>query len=93
MRRVPLDTDDRGGSLSGERSGQEVDRNQNQNQNQNQSQVDCLTVEEEQKLVNFYCVKAMDFADFCDFPTNVKVDTKKAARLASTIHLVLSIDA
>ena len=35
--------------------------------------IDCLTVEEEQKLVGFYCVKAMDFADFCEFPTNVKV--------------------
>ncbi|MCJ1403172.1 hypothetical protein MMC11_006395 [Xylographa trunciseda] len=36
------------------------------------SQVNCLTVEEEQKLVGFYCVKAMEFADFCEFPTNVK---------------------
>ena len=35
-------------------------------------QIDCLTVEEEQKLVEFYCVKAMDLADFCSFPTNVK---------------------
>ena len=35
--------------------------------------VDCLTVEEEQKLVGFYCVKAMQLSDFCDFPTNVKV--------------------
>ena len=39
------------------------------------SQVDCLTVEEEQKLVGFYCVKAMEFADFCEFPTNVKVSS------------------
>ena len=36
-------------------------------------EVDCLTVEEEQKLVGFYCVKAMQFADFCEFPTNLKV--------------------
>ena len=36
-------------------------------------QVECLTVEEEQKLVGFYCVKAMELADFCNFPTNVKV--------------------
>lgn len=36
-------------------------------------QVECLTVEEEQKLVGFYCVKAMELADFCSFPTNVKV--------------------
>ncbi|KAM0804808.1 cyclin-like protein [Usnea florida] len=35
-------------------------------------EVDCLTVEEEQKLVGFYCIKAMQFADFCEFPTNVK---------------------
>lgn len=35
--------------------------------------VDCLTVEEDQKLVGFYCIKTMEFADFCEFPTNVKV--------------------
>ena len=37
------------------------------------SDVDCLTVDEEQKLVGFYCIKAMDLGEFCDFPTNVKV--------------------
>lgn len=37
-------------------------------------EVDCLTVEEELKLVGFYCVKTMQFADFCEFPTNVKVE-------------------
>ena len=36
-------------------------------------EVDCLSVEEELKLVGFYCVKTMQFADFCEFPTNVKV--------------------
>ena len=36
-------------------------------------EVDCLTIEEEQKLVGFYCVKAMQLADVCEFPTNVKV--------------------
>lgn len=36
-------------------------------------EVDCLTVEEEQKLVDFYCLKTIEFADFCEFPTNVKV--------------------
>lgn len=36
-------------------------------------EVDCLTVEEEQKLVGYYCIRMMDFADFCEFPTNVKV--------------------
>ncbi|KAL8829737.1 MAG: hypothetical protein Q9191_001847 [Dirinaria sp. TL-2023a] len=34
--------------------------------------VDCLTVEEEQKLVGFYCLKTIGLADFCEFPTNVK---------------------
>ena len=38
-----------------------------------QGDVDCLTVEEEQKLISFYCIRAMEVADFCDFPTNVKV--------------------
>ena len=36
-------------------------------------EVACLTAAEEQKLVNFYCSKAMDFSDFCGFPTSVKV--------------------
>ena len=35
--------------------------------------VDCLSVEEEQKLVGFYCIRAIGLADFCDFPSNVKV--------------------
>ncbi|KAL9116840.1 MAG: hypothetical protein Q9187_006630 [Circinaria calcarea] len=37
----------------------------------NQRDVDCLTVEEELKLVSFYCSKAMEFAKFIAFPTNV----------------------
>ena len=41
-----------------------------------EKEVNCLTVEEEQKLVGFYCVKAMQFADFCDFPTNVKASDR-----------------
>ncbi len=39
-------------------------------------EVDCLTVEEEQKLVGFYCMKTIEFADFCEFPTNVKVSSR-----------------
>ncbi|KAI9783853.1 MAG: hypothetical protein M1816_001154 [Peltula sp. TS41687] len=35
-------------------------------------EIDCLTVQEERKLVNYYCVKAMELADVCKFPTNVK---------------------
>ncbi len=38
-------------------------------------EVDCLTVEEEQKLVGFYCMKTIEFAEFCEFPTNVKVSS------------------
>ncbi|KAI9807387.1 MAG: hypothetical protein M1833_000131 [Piccolia ochrophora] len=34
--------------------------------------IDCLTVDEDLKLVGYYCAKAMDLADFCSFPTNVK---------------------
>ena len=45
-------------------------------------EVDCLTVEEEQKLVGFYCVKTMQFADFCEFPTNVKVVQSLLSELA-----------
>ena len=46
-----------------------------------EKEVDYLTVEEEQKLVGFYCVKAMQFADFCEFPTNVKVRAGRRAAL------------
>ena len=41
--------------------------------NRNQRDVNCLTVEEELKLVSFYCVTAMEFAKFIAFPTNVMV--------------------
>ena len=36
-------------------------------------EVNGLTVEEERKLVDFYCLKTIDFAAFCEFPTNVMV--------------------
>lgn len=45
-------------------------------------EVDCLTVKEELKLVGFYCMKTIEFADFCEFPTNVKV--RKPHRPAPT---------
>lgn len=51
--------------------------------------VDCLTVEEEQKLVGFYCLKAMEFADFCDFPTNVKVYSSIIGGAFSRAHLAV----
>ena len=45
-------------------------------------EVDCLTVEEEQKLVGFYCLKTIECADFCEFPTNVKVRKLQTAQLS-----------
>ncbi|KAL9028265.1 MAG: hypothetical protein Q9180_007192 [Flavoplaca navasiana] len=35
-------------------------------------EVDCLTIEEEQKIVSFYCLQTIEFVDFCEYPTNVK---------------------
>jgi len=76
----------RQGSRTSERSGNGREPAEAGNDDQNEkngsekgtgreTQVECLTVEEEQKLVGFYCVKAMELADFCNFPTNVKVHT------------------
>jgi len=45
-------------------------------------EVDCLTVEEEQKLVGFYCMKTIEFTDFCEFPTNVKVFSRSPFSLS-----------
>ncbi|KAI9830735.1 MAG: hypothetical protein M1819_005399 [Sarea resinae] len=50
-------------SVSGSATPQATDKDKD---------IECLSVEEEQKLVGFYCVKAMELADFCGFPTNVK---------------------
>ena len=36
-------------------------------------EVDCLTVEEEQKLLGYYCLQTMRFADFINLPSSVKV--------------------
>ena len=35
--------------------------------------VNCLTVDEELKLVLYYCGAALELADICKFPTHVKV--------------------
>lgn len=51
----------------------EVETSSHDRAGKEENEIDCLTVEEEQKLVRFYCVKAMELADFCSFPTNVKV--------------------
>ena len=42
--------------------------------------VDCLTVEEEQKLVRFHCVETLEFVDFCEYPTVVKARSNPARR-------------
>ncbi len=54
-------------------------------------EVDCLTVKEEQKLVGFYCIRAMEFADFCDFPTNVKVRGCSGAWLRDNMDIAYDI--
>ena len=38
-----------------------------------QAEVECLTVEEETKLVEYYCLQTMQLADFSNLSTNVKV--------------------
>ena len=43
-------------------------------------EVDCLTVDEELKLVLYYCGMTLELADFCDFPTHVKVREPGASR-------------
>ncbi len=37
------------------------------------AEVDCLTIQEEQRMVGYYCFKTMQFADHFKFGTNVKV--------------------
>lgn len=38
--------------------------------------VDCLTLEEEQKIISYYCGCTLDFVDLCEYPTNVKVGAR-----------------
>ena len=38
-----------------------------------EGEVECLTVEEERKLVAFYCRQALDLGDHLEMPTDVKV--------------------
>jgi cyclin H len=45
-------------------------------QNRSEAEVDCLTVEEERKILDYYCTATMQLADTCEFPTNVKVDLR-----------------
>lgn len=59
-----------GGAVDDEKGDQ---KDQPDGATKKEKEVECLTVEEEQKLVGYYCVKCMDLADFCSFPTSVKV--------------------
>ena len=55
-----------------------------------------MTIEEEQKLVQFYCIKAVQLADFLEFPTNVKVQIPccgQALHLLTADYLVPIIQA
>ncbi|KAL8854143.1 MAG: hypothetical protein Q9221_001065, partial [Calogaya cf. arnoldii] len=52
-------------------SSAEVSKDKNSG-NGSAFEVDCLTVEEEQKIVSFYCLQTIEFVDFCEYPTNVK---------------------
>jgi len=38
-----------------------------------EKEVECLTVDEELKIVGYYCLQAMNFANHMKFPTEVKV--------------------
>jgi hypothetical protein len=38
-----------------------------------EKEVECLTVDEELKIVGYYCLQAMKFATHMNFPTEVKV--------------------
>lgn len=49
-------------------------------------EVDCLTVEEEQRLVAYYCFKTMQFADHYKFGTSVKVCFTLLVELESRGH-------
>ncbi|KAL8923672.1 MAG: hypothetical protein Q9172_003023 [Xanthocarpia lactea] len=40
--------------------------------NRTGTEVDCLTIEEEQKIVSYYCLQTLKLVDFCEYPTNVK---------------------
>ena len=51
-------------------------------------EVDCLTVEEEQKLLGYYCLQTMRFADFINLPSSVKV-TKIPSKCSGLPRLIL----
>jgi cyclin H len=54
------------------------------------SDVECLTVEEELKLVAFYCRQLLQLGDHLQVPTEVKVSSLYHTFLISTAKLILS---
>ena len=63
-------------NLRSQKDGKEGQRNGSNNrhdQDLSPKSVDCLTVDEEQKLLWYYCLQTMRFADFINLPVNVKV--------------------
>ena len=52
-----------------------------------EAEVDCLTVEEEQRLVSYYSLRTMQLADFSKFPTLVKVVQINTSGPVSTLKI------
>lgn len=69
----PAAAGDGGGGAEEQGNGVKPELASNQVAYVEEKEIECLTVEEEQKLIGYYCVKAMGLADFCNLPTNVKV--------------------
>jgi cyclin H len=44
-------------------------------------EVDCLTEEEELKIIRFYCEQTMALADFCELPSNIKVCIQNSRKM------------
>ncbi|KAI4191745.1 MAG: hypothetical protein LQ346_004629 [Caloplaca aetnensis] len=55
-----------------------------------QVDVDCLTVEEEQKIIGYYCLQTLELVDFCEYPTKVKVRREYCCNGVARILTVLS---
>ena len=54
--------------------------------NRTGTEVDCLTIEEEQKIVSYYCLQTLKLVDFCEYPTNVKVIIASYGMVVQEMH-------
>lgn len=52
--------------------------------------VDCLTVEEEQKLVAYYCRSAIDLGTHLNVPTDVKVSDLASPEVGDELHAFIT---